>query len=176
MYSGSSFSPIEWSGLLDSDTEHWPSFVPLLPNAPRVQTQSVVVPTQPSARTKSVTLPAQVEHLLPSFKWSRSSCWLDAGLETIWTLVKYNFEEFAACFEHISTSDISGIYQLFQMLDRRRTLALDGGATYSVQTLTEQRDSFRAMLADCTLHQSIRIIRSVESSENPMVNLSIYIS
>ncbi len=154
----------EWHGI--SPLPHDNSMAtssPLLPNSPRVLLPVLDVSKQKPTRTMT----GDLQNLLPSYKWSSNSCWLDTSLEMLWNVVLPDFNDFATCFEQILGTGVeeAALYQLYQLLDRRHTLYRTESPAYSVAILTAQRDQYRRLLAD-RKHHHIKIIDSVSSMEN----------
>ena len=116
---------------------------------------------------KAVTPTKSLGHLIPSYRWSNNSCWLDTALEILWHALNRDFKTFAACFTSVMadpSSQHTALHSLFQLLDTRYTMSTGQSSNHTVDVLSEQRDSFSQVLIDVNATQSRNAHDSVSVS------------
>ncbi|KAJ7440431.1 hypothetical protein FB451DRAFT_1191601 [Mycena latifolia] len=84
---------------------------------------------------------------LVGYPWSKNSCWLDSGLELLFSAITRDFPDFSFVFEDIDPA--CGIAPLFKVMNLRKTLP--GSDRDPSNMLSLQRDGFRTHLKACKL-------------------------
>ena len=84
-------------------------------------------------------------------------------LEVLWNVTFSDFQSLSCAFDDITSSKARStpLYQLYQILDRRRTLHMSKSASYSVETLSQQRDAFREVLLGSKIISSLKDVGNV---------------